>query len=238
MWKLNIFENREIAIGMAKITWLGHAAFLLEAEGKRIAFDPWIEGNPKCPISLKDFEGAHIYAVSHSHADHGLNDAIRLSKEKGGVIVGIFELANYATEKGARAVGANIGGFFDVEGVEIALTEAVHSSDIGSPVGFLVRIGGRTFYYAGDTGLFGGMSLIGELYSPEVCMLPIGGYYTMDPVQASLAVKILKSKVVAPMHWGTFPVLKGTPEALEEEIRKLGIQVRVLKLRPGEAVEI
>ena len=228
----------EFSIEMARLTWFGHAAFLLEVGGKRIAFDPWIEGNPKCPISLDDFEGAHIYAVSHSHGDHGLNDAIKLSKEKGGVIVGIFELANYATERGAKAVGANIGGFFDVEGVEIALTEAIHSSDIGSPVGFLVRIGGKTFYHAGDTGLFGGMSLIGDLYSPEVSMLPIGGYYTMDPVQASLALKMLKSKVVAPMHWGTFPVLKGTPELLEEEIRKLGIKVRVLKLKPGEPVEI
>ncbi|HIE23065.1 MAG TPA: metal-dependent hydrolase [Candidatus Korarchaeota archaeon] len=223
---------------MAKITWLGHAAFLLEAGGKRIAFDPWISGNPKCPISLEDFKGADIYAVSHSHNDHGLNDAIKLSKEKGGVIVGIFELANYASEKGAKAVGANIGGFFEVEGIEIALTEAIHSSDIGAPVGFLVRIENRVYYHAGDTGLFGGMSLIGDLYSPEVSMLPIGGYYTMDPVQASLALKILRSRMVAPMHWGTFPVLKGTPDDLEEEVKKRGIKVKVLKLKPGVPIEI
>lgn len=223
---------------MARITWFGHAAFLLEVGGVRIAFDPWIEGNPKCPISLEEFKGADIYAVSHSHGDHGLDDAIKLSRERGGTIVGIFELANYAAEKGAKAVGANIGGFFEVKGVEIALTEAIHSSDIGSPVGFLVKAGNRTFYHAGDTGLFGGMSLIGELYSPEVSMLPIGGYYTMDPLQAALAVKMLKSRIVVPMHWGTFPVLKGTPEDLEKEIRRQGIEVQVLKLKPGETIEI
>ncbi len=223
---------------MVRITWYGHSAFLLEVEGKRIAFDPWISGNPRCPISLEKFEGADIYAVSHSHGDHGLEDAIKLSKDKGGVIVGIFELANYASKEGAEAVGANIGGFFEVKGVKIALTEAVHSSNIGSPVGFLVKVGDRTFYHAGDTGLFGGMSLIGELYSPELSMLPIGGYYTMDPLQASLALKMLRSSIVAPMHWGTFPVLKGTPEELEKEIKRLGLKVRVLKLRPGEGLEI
>ena len=223
---------------MRKLTWLGHSAFLLEIGNKRIAFDPWLKGNPKAPISLGEFEGADVYLITHDHGDHGLEDAIQLSKEKGGTVVGIVELSDYAEERGAEAVGANVGGLFEVHGIEIALTQAVHSSTIGVPVGFIVKAGGLTLYHAGDTGLFPGMALIGEFFSPRVVMVPIGGYYTMGPFQAAKCIELLGAERAIPMHWGTFPVLKGTPEELKERIRMTGLDVEVVKLLPGESAEI
>lgn len=165
---------------LIKLTWSGHSAFLLEFEGRRIAFDPWLDGDPKAPISLDEFEGADVYAISHSHGNHGFEDAIRLSKAKGGTVVGIFQLANYAAERGAKTIGPNVGGFLDIEGIQISLTQAVHSSELGSPVGFIVKARNLTAYHAGDTGLFAGMGLIGELFSPELAMLPIGGTTRWD----------------------------------------------------------
>ncbi|MGB9631409.1 MAG: metal-dependent hydrolase [Candidatus Methanodesulfokora sp.] len=223
---------------MVKLMYLGHSAFLLEAGGRRIMFDPWIAGNPRCPVKTNECEGADIYAVSHSHADHGLDDAIELSKRKKGKVVGIFEIAEYAGKKGADSVGANIGGPFEVNGVLIKLTQAVHSSDLGSPVGFVVKAGGISVYHAGDTGLFYDMKLIGELYRPDLALLPIGGHFTMDPREAAKAVELLGVDRVVPMHYGTFPVLYGKPEDLKRELRERGIKAEVIQLEPGESREL
>jgi len=221
-----------------KITYLGHSAFSLEGRGRKVCFDPWVRGNPSAPSGVESLEGADLLMVSHSHDDHGLRDAIEASKRWGGKVVGIFELANYAEREGAMAVGANIGGPFRVEGVEIVLTEALHSSSLGSPVGFVVKLGDLTVYHAGDTGVFPGMAIIGELYKPDIALLPIGGHFTMGPREAAKALEILRPSRVVPMHYGTFPVLWGTPEDLEREVRERGLDVEVVKLEPGESAEV
>ncbi len=223
---------------MAKITYLGHSAFLVENAGKKVMFDPWISKNPVCPRKLDNLEKADVYVVSHSHGDHGLEDAIRMASEKGGKVVGIYELANYAAEKGAEAVGANIGGAFEVDGVSVRLTHALHSSDLGAPTGSIVRIGDLVAYHAGDTDVFYDMKLIGELYKPDVALLPIGGHFTMGPLEAAKAVELLKVGRVIPMHYGTFPVLYGTPDMLREELSNRGIEADVLEIKPGESLEV
>ncbi len=223
---------------MVRITYLGHSAFLVKKEGKSVMFDPWISDSPTCPKKLDDLEGADVYVVSHSHGDHGLEDAIRLSSERGGKIVGIYELANYAAERGAKAVGANIGGAFEVDEISIKLTPAIHSSDLGAPTGSIVKIGDLVIYHAGDTDVFYDMKLIGELYKPDVAMLPIGGHFTMGPLEAAKAVELLGVRRVIPMHYGTFPVLYGTPDRLRKELSGRGVEADVLEVKPGESLEV
>ncbi len=221
-----------------KVVYLGHSAFLLEGS-RRVLIDPWIEGNPQAPISLNECKGADVYVITHAHGDHGLEDAIKLAKRHGGVIVGIYEIANEAASKGVKeTVGANIGGFFEVNGVRIALTTAVHSSPIGAPTGAVVELDGKRVYHAGDTGVFYDMKLIGELYSPDLALLPIGGHFVMGPLEAAKAIELLGVKKVIPMHYQTFPVLKGKPEELVNLLKEKGLDVEVIALRPGESYEL
>jgi len=218
------------------VTFLGHANVLVESGGVRVLFDPWIRDNPAYPRGVEVPGDVLAYVVTHGHEDHGLEDAIRLSKERGGKVVGIFELANHASERGADAVGANIGGPFKVGDVEVVLTEALHSSPLGAPTGAVVKFpDGLTVYHAGDTGIFPGMSLIGELYSPELAILPIGGHFTMGPREAAKALELLGSPRVLPIHYGTFPVLWGTPGQLREEVKARGLDVEVVELSPGSS---
>ncbi len=221
-----------------KITYLGHSGFLLEGS-KRVLIDPWLEGNPQAPITLDQCRGADIYVITHAHGDHGLDDAIKLAKKHGGTVVGIYEIANEAAKKGVKdTVGANIGGFFEVQGVKIALTNAVHSSPIGAPTGAVIELDGKRVYHAGDTGVFYDMKLIGELYSPDLAMLPIGGHFVMGPLEAAKAIELLGVKKVIPMHYQTFPVLKGKPEELREILKEKGIDVEIIELKSGESYEL
>jgi len=221
---------------LGTLTYLGHANVVVESSGIKIAFDPWIKGNPAYPKGFPEPEGVLAYVVTHGHADHGLEDAIKLAKERGGKVVGIFELANFASEKGAEAVGANIGGPFMVGDVKVILTEALHSSPLGAPTGAVVKFpDGLTVYHAGDTGVFLGMSLIGELYSPDIAILPIGGHFTMGPKEAAKAIELLKVEKVVPIHYATFPVLWGTPSMLREELEARSLDVEVIELSPGSS---
>ncbi len=223
---------------MVKVTYLGHSAFLLEGS-RRVLLDPWIEGNPQSPISLDQCEGADIYIITHAHGDHGLDDAVKLAKKHGGTVVGIYEIALEASNKGVKdTVGANIGGFFDVNGVKIALTTATHSSPIGAPTGAVVELNGKRIYHAGDTGVFYDMKLIGELYKPDLALLPIGGHFVMGPLEAAKAIELLGVKKVIPMHYGTFPVLTGKPEDLINLLREKGLEADVIVLKPGESYEL
>ena len=219
-----------------RIRYLGHAAFEVVLDGKRILVDPWITGNPKSPVKAGEMS-ADIVIVTHDHGDHGFDDAVEIAK-KGATFVGIFELATKAGEKGAKhTVGMNIGGPAEIKGLKIALTQAFHSST-ANPTGVVVMGKEGSFYHAGDTGLFGDMRLIGEIYRPKVAMLPIGSHFTMDPIEASYAVRFIKPEIAIPMHYGTFPVLTGTPEKFEEEVRKRAPETKVLTMNPGEETEV
>ena len=229
---------------MMKITWLGHATFELQFEGGEVLIlDPWIEGNPKYPKGFK-IKKADAIALSHAHFDH-TNDVIPLAKEFEPKVIAIVETASWFEKKGVKnTVGINKGGTVDLGFVKLTMTHALHSCSIkdgdnliygGEAAGYVLTLkDGRAVYFAGDTSLFGDMSLIGELYKPELALLPIGDHFTMGPHEAAHSARMLKVKKVIPMHYGTFPVLTGTPEALSEKVKKDGIEVWTLK--PGESV--
>ena len=227
-----------------RITWLGHAAFLLESPGgARIAVDPWIANNPKFPEGF-DYGRLDAIAATHGHFDHFGDDGVALAKKTGATVVGIFELTLHCEAAGAKTSGMNKDGSQTVAGVEIRMTHAVHSSGTsgagrannypGDPCGYVFTFeDGYRVYHAGDTAVFSDMALIGELAKPDLALLPIGGYYTMDPLRAAKACELLGVPRVIPMHWGTFPVLAGTPAGLRDEIGARGLATEVVELAPG-----
>jgi L-ascorbate metabolism protein UlaG (beta-lactamase superfamily) len=224
------------------ITWLGHSTFLIRTPGgQRVLFDPWL-GNPNCPASMKK-PMVDLILVSHGHSDH-IDDLVGVARDTGAPVVAIVELCDWLWRKGIKHVSPmNKGGSQDVLGLRVTMTDARHSSGyvdggqmvyMGEPAGFVVRLeDGTTIYYSGDTCLFGDMTLIGELYKPDIAFLPIGGRFTMDAEQAARACALLGVRQVVPMHWGTFPLLTGTPAALRQLVKG----VEVLELRPGETSE-
>ena len=226
-----------------KITWLGHSAFLFEAE-KKVLIDPFISGNPKAPCSPEDLD-PDIIAVTHGHADH-LGDTIEIGARAGCRIISIHEVANYIKSKGVFAEGMNKGGTVDVDGITFTMTEALHSSSIdasgfsfdgGCPAGFVIGIGGHTIYHTGDTGVFGDMQLIRELYEPEIAFLPIGDKFTMGIKEAVKAVELIKPKIVIPMHYSTFDVIEQDPEEFKRAV-EAKVDTKVIIMKPGEALEL
>ncbi len=224
-------------------TWLGHATFLFRSpSGKRLLIDPWLEGNPSCPESLRKVRQADFILLTHGHADH-TGDAIAVARATGARVIAPYELALWLQHKGLQNVtGMNIGGTLAALDLAITMVPAVHSSsveedgrvvNVGLAAGYVVRFeDGLTIYFAGDTAMFGDMRLIGDVYRPAIAFLPIGDVYTMGPEQAAKACELLGARQVVPMHYGTFPALTGTPARLRELVEPRGIQV--LELKPGE----
>jgi L-ascorbate metabolism protein UlaG (beta-lactamase superfamily) len=226
------------------ITWLGHSAFSVRTPGdKTILFDPWYTGNPSFPQKAKPTK-ADLILVSHGHSDH-ITDAAAMAKQTGATVVGIWEVTSWLGSKGIQNLEPmNKGGSITVKGLRVTMTEAIHSSSfdengivyLGEPAGFIVKLeNGQTIYFAGDTSLFSDMKLIGELYTPDIAFLPIGDRFTMGPDTAALAARWLGVKQVVPMHWGTFPLLTGTPEQLKQHLA--GSDIQVLELKPGETAQ-
>jgi len=218
-----------------EVRWLGHSAFELATSVGKVLIDPFLNENPLAPIKAKDVAEAKLIVVTHDHFDH-LGDAVEIARRTGAKIVAVPELA--ASLEGVEAVAVNMGSYVDVEGVKVALVQAFHTATKGAPVGCVVSADGVTVYHAGDTALFGDMRLIGEVYGPDVALLPIGGYYTMGPREAAIAVSLIRPKVAIPMHYATFPVLVKGPEEFVEEVRRRAPGVRVVVLRPGESFRL
>jgi L-ascorbate metabolism protein UlaG (beta-lactamase superfamily) len=227
------------------VTWLGHAAFLIQSpKGVRVALDPFIEHNPKFPKGF-DYGRVDVIAATHGHSDHFGDDAIGLAKRTGATVVGVFELGLFAGSRGIeKTSGMNKGGSQTVAGIEFRMVGADHSSGAtgekgvvyaGEPCGYVMTFeDGFRIYHAGDTNVFSDMALIAELYAPDLALLPIGDFYTMGPREAAKACELLGVPRVVPMHWGTFPALVGTPEALRRELRDRGVSTEVVELSPGK----
>jgi L-ascorbate metabolism protein UlaG (beta-lactamase superfamily) len=225
------------------LTWLGHAAFRLDSPGgKRIYVDPWLQ-NPNCPENEREPERVDLIALTHGHDDH-VGETVELWKRFSCPVVAQVELRGWLAGQGLEAdmtEAFNKGGTVEKAGIKVTMTDAKHSSSCedgtyaGEAAGLVLELdGGSKVYFAGDTCVFADMQLIGRIYEPDVAVLPIGGHYTMDPREAAVALELLGVKRCVPCHYGTFPLLAGTPD----ELRKLAPDVEVLSPAPGESVDL
>jgi len=231
----------------AKITYLGHAAFrVVSPQGLTILIDPFLKNNPKIPEGMKEVDKADLILVTHGHGDH-LGETIVIAQKTNASVVAITELGTYLTKKGLKnVIRMNKGGKYTFRGIQIVMTHALHSSSVtegdqviyaGEPVGYVIRLeNGFSIYHAGDTAVFSDMKIIGDLYEPNLALLPIGSHITMDPKEAAYAAKLLRPQYIMPMHYGTWPLLTGT---LDEFSRLMKDQpsVKVIAIQPGQTIE-
>jgi L-ascorbate metabolism protein UlaG (beta-lactamase superfamily) len=228
------------------VTWLGHATFRIDTPGgKRVYVDPWLD-NPRCPESEKEPERIDLIALTHGHDDH-VGETVDLARRFDCPVVAIVELRGWLSMQGLPeevTEAINKGGTVEKEGIRVTMTDARHSSSafedgrivyLGEPAGLVLELeNGTTLYFAGDTCVFGDMQLIGRIYKPDVAVLPIGDHYTMSPKEAAVALELLGAKRCIPCHYGTFPLLSGTPD----ELRDLASAVEILAPEPGATVEV
>jgi L-ascorbate metabolism protein UlaG (beta-lactamase superfamily) len=228
----------------ATLTWLGHASFRIETpSGKRIYVDPWLKGNPACPESEQEPEQIDVIAITHGHSDH-VGNAVELTKQFKPDVVAQVELKGWLGRQGAEVgqmPGINKGGTTEAAGCKFTLTNAFHSSSsedgdyLGEAAGIVIELeNGKKVYFAGDTCVFGDMQLIGRIYEPDLAILPIGDHFTMGPKEAAVALELLGVQRCLPCHYGTFPLLHGTPD----ELRQLAPDVEILTLEPGGTIEL
>jgi L-ascorbate metabolism protein UlaG (beta-lactamase superfamily) len=228
----------------ASLTWLGHAAFRLDSPGgTRIYVDPWLS-NPKCPDSEKEPERIDVIALTHGHDDH-VGETVELTKRFSPEVVANVELTGWLRGQGAEVgerPGPNKGGTVEAAGVKLTLVNAFHSSSsqdgdyLGEAAGIVIEVeNGTKVYFAGDTCVFGDMQLIGRIYEPDLAVLPIGDHYTMGPKEAAVALELLGVGRCVPCHYGTFPLLTGTPEACREA---LTTNCEIVDIAPGATYEL
>jgi L-ascorbate metabolism protein UlaG (beta-lactamase superfamily) len=226
-----------------KLTWLGHSTYRIETPaGTTVLVDPWVMGNPMCPESEKKIKKVDVMLCTHGHFDH-IGDAVAIAKQHNPTVVGIYELCAWMEKKGVKQISPmNKGGTQKVGDLRVTMVHAEHSCGIqdgdqiiygGEACGYVMEFeNGVKIYHAGDTCVFGDMQIIRELYAPEIVMLPIGDHFTMSPREAAYACQLLKPKTVIPMHFGTFPLLTGTPG----DLKKLVKDAEILEMKPGQTV--
>ncbi len=239
--------------GGLAVMWYGHACVEIRTPGGRtVLVDPWF-GNPKSPKLARDVKTCDLILVTHGHTDH-VGDCLEIGARTRPAWPAMHELAlwlGHTLTAGADGViGMNKGGTVTAAGLKVSMTRADHSGGtwdeaagtmlyLGEPAGFIIEVeDGRRVYHAGDTNVFGDMRLIRELHRPFVALLPIGGHYTMGPCEAALAVELLGIRKVIPIHYGTFPMLAGTPDELRRELEARGLyDVEVLDPAPGGTID-
>ena len=228
-----------------ELTWLGHATFRLDtSDGRRVYVDPWLDGNPSCPDQEREPDRCDLVLVTHGHDDH-VGQAPELMKRFGCPAIAQVELRGFLAERSQTPFditqAANKGGTVTIDGLSVTLTDANHSSShdgtyLGEPCGLVVRTAdGLRIYFAGDTNVFGDMALIARLYQPDVAVLPIGDHFTMGPEEAAVAIELLGVGRVVPCHYGTFPLLTGTPERLRELVPA---DIEVVAPAAGETITL
>ncbi len=228
----------------ASITWYGHANFQIDSPDCRILIDPFFTGNPVAPFSWDAVPAPDLVLVTHLHGDH-VGDAVAVCKKTGamlGTVVGAAEALQrqgLPGEQVLNGIGFNIGGSLTVKNTVITMTQAFHTTEAGSPTGFIIRLGnGYTIYHAGDTGIFASMAVFGDLYDIDLALLPVGGVFTMDARQGGWAAKMLKAKAALPMHWGTFPVLAQDTADFERELANIAPACAFVRALPGQALDL
>ncbi len=214
-----------------EVTFLGHAGFLLSDGATSVAIDPFLTGNPVATMKPKDIRCQAI-VLTHGHADH-LGDTVAIAKANDATVFGAFEIAEYMGEEGITAEPGNPGGKIAADWGWVAFTQAFHSSSfngryLGMPCGAVVHLGGVTVYHLGDTTVFGDMKLLGEIYRPDIALVPIGDRFTMGPELATMAAELIKPKVAIPMHYKTFPIIGQDAKGFTPK----GIDIK--ELEPGE----
>lgn len=229
------------------ITWFGHSAFrVVSASGSVVLIDPWLS-NPSAPPGAMDIDKADVVLVTHGHCDH-LGETVPLALRTGARVIAIHEVSLHLQKSGlADVVGMNKSGSIRLDGMTVTMVDATHSGGIdtgetvlpgGEPAGFVIAFDDSlVLYHAGDTGLFGDMRLIAQLYRPHIAILPIGGLYTMGPREAAKACEFLKPRHILGMHFGTFPALTGTPTELRRRLPAT-LKKRVHDIAPGETLRL
>lgn len=228
-----------------KLTWLGHSAFHVEMAGTQILLDPFFTGNGKFPAGYEDrLEKVDLICLTHGHSDH-VGDAARLAAKYDSVVAAQPEICQHIGKSGHKKFQPmNIGGTVQVGEIAVSMVQAFHSSTItedgtvinmGDPAGIVLRAGRDSLYHAGDTGLFSDMALIQRLFAPRVGLIPIGDRFTMGPEAAAIACnEFLDLETVIPIHWGTFGLLTGTPEAFAPLVKR----GKVVVPEPGAVLEL
>ena len=235
-----------VSLKGTRITWLGHATVLVQtAKGTNVLIDPFIEQNPKYPKSAELPSRIDYVLLTHGHGDH-ISDVVPVARKHRSTVVAIYELADYVARQGVdkdKTIGMNLGGTVQLGDVAASMVDARHSSGaedkdgthyVGVAAGYVLSIAnGPVLYHAGDTHVFGDMRLIGELYQPQIALLPIGGHFTMGPREAAIAVRYIGAKTILPLHFGTFPPLTGRPQELSKLVDP---GVEVIAWNPGDTV--
>lgn len=223
------------------LTWFGHSAFRLDVDDETILIDPFLTDNASAPISAEEVDADYIL-ITHGHGDH-VGDAVSIGKRTGAMIISNFEICNWMETQGIDCVHPqHIGGGYRYPFGYLKLTIAHHGSSLpdgsygGTPAGLLLSTEEKTLYFAGDTGLFYDMQLIGE-EGVDLAVLPIGDNFTMGPDDALRAVQLIEPKIVIPIHYDTFDVIQQDPHAWAERVNTETMTQAVV-LEPGDAFKV
>jgi L-ascorbate metabolism protein UlaG (beta-lactamase superfamily) len=224
-----------------ELTWFGHSNFRLAHDGVAFAIDPFFTGNPKAPSPWSALGPVNAVLVTHDHGDH-VGQSVDIATSRKVPLVGVYDTVGKLNGQGLPqdlGLGMNLGGTVKVDGVRVSMVQALHSTASGACSGYILTWpDGFCAYHSGDTALFGDMELFAKFHKIKLALLPIGGWFTMDSRQAAYACKLLGCELVAPMHWGTFPVLEQNTAAFKEHLADYAPKAKVLDLTPGKPLKI